>query len=585
LSARAFRRERERSAAAARRRAQLRLRRAGLAAGAAIGAFALAPGAAQAADFEVNTLADTTPDSSPGACTTAVDGCTLREAVDDANANSENDLITFQSGLSGTITLQLGQLSLGPLSPAPADAVTIDGGGVITVSGDTDSSGTPSPGDTRIFNVVRSDATFSNLTLSGGYATGAPASGGAINNAPTSGPGAKYSVTLDNDTITGNTATEGGGIYSTGPLSVTNTEITGNAATTNGGAIGDAGKYSPLHLSNSVISDNTAVIGGGIDSDASSGTGQEVAHSDILNTTISGNHAEDLGGGIHVGGLNTGDRLVISHSTISGNDGGAGSYGGGIDFGGVLYGDFSLIDSTIANNSAYVGGGASFGDSDQPRLVGDDGSVEFANSTIAGNTASVTGGGLYLNSYSFDSGYGSATVPLDSTIVAGNTAPGPAKDLARASNSSTGAFDLSFSLVQAPGSAPVTQTPSGSAILGADAQLAGLANNGGPTQTMLIAPTSPAVDAGFAPARLATDQRGDPRTIDVSVTNARDGTDIGAVEIAQSPPAPAPPPANPPAKKKPKCKKKHKKKHKRSAESSKKKHKKCKKKHHKKKRH
>ncbi len=46
------------------------------------------------------------------------------------------------------------------------------------------------------------------------------------------------------------------------------------------------------------------------------------------------------------------------------------------------------------------------------------------------------------------------------------------------------------------------------------------------------------VDKGKAPARLLTDQRGDPRTVDTSPANAADGTDIGAVELPTGPPAP-----------------------------------------------
>lgn len=549
---------------AERRREQLRLRRAGLLAGAAVGAFALAPSAAQAANFEVNTLADTAPDPSPGACTTDPNGCTLREAVNDANGSSAADAITFQSGLSGTITLS----ALGQLQFTDPNGLSIDGGGVITISGDTDSSGTPNTGDTRIFNISDGDATLSNLTLSGGYA--ASGMGGAID---TTSSG---ETSLNNDTITDNTATEGGGIYSDAALSVTNTEITHNTAAVNGGGISDGGKYSPIHLSNSVVSSNTAQTGGGIDSTAGSGPFQDVAHSDITNTTISGNHADDLGAGVYVGQLNTGDRFSISHTTISGNDAGGGSFGGGIDFGGSLYGDFSVIDSTITGNSAATGAGVSVGDINQNRVIGSDGSLDFANSTIASNAAATAGGGIYLGSYTISpsTDYVSPTLPLDSTIVADNTASGSPQDLNRASNSTAGAFDLSFSLVRTPAGAPVTQTPAGSGVLGADPQLGALANNGGPTETMLIAPSSPAVDKGFAPARLATDQRGQPRTIDVSVPNARDGTDIGAVEIAQGPPTPTPAPH------KAKCKKKHKKKHKRSAESSKKKHKKCKKKRH-----
>jgi len=163
----------------------------------------------------------------------------------------------------------------------------------------------------------------------------------------------------------------------------------------------------------------------------------------------------------------------------------------------------------------------------------------------------------------------SSTPALNSTIVAGNTANGGSSDLDHADVATTGGFALAFSLVQAPGDGIATQA---SSILNTDPQLGGLAGNGGPTQTQLPSATSPALDAGNNPLSLPTDQRGSPRTVDLSGPNAGDGTDIGAVE--RDAPAPAP------AAKKVKCKKKHKKKHKRSAESSKKKHKKhkCKKK-------
>jgi hypothetical protein len=167
---------------------------------------------------------------------------------------------------------------------------------------------------------------------------------------------------------------------------------------------------------------------------------------------------------------------------------------------------------------------------------------------------------------------------VNSTIVGDNTAGGTPDDLGRADLATSGGFQLSFSLVEAPTDAIDTQANS---ITGRDPQLGGLANNGGPTLTQLPATTSPAIDAGSNPLALATDQRGQARTVDGPPANTADGTDIGSVERPERAPVPAPP-----AKKKPKCKKKHKKKHKRSADSSKKKHKhkKCKKKH-KKKRH
>jgi len=58
-------------------------------------------------------------------------------------------------------------------------------------------------------------------------------------------------------------------------------------------------------------------------------------------------------------------------------------------------------------------------------------------------------------------------------------------------------------------------------------------NHGGPTETIPLLYQSPALDAGknFG---LTTDQRGQPRTIDVPIfanVNGSDGTDIGAIEM------------------------------------------------------
>jgi hypothetical protein len=209
--------------------------------------------------------------------------------------------------------------------------------------------------------------------------------------------------------------------------------------------------------------------------------------------------------------------------------------------------------------------------------VGPNGSISFDNSTISSNTATNKGGGFYLGYYGPMGGpYTSGIIDLNSTIVGGNTAASAANDLDRADTSTAGGFDLSFSLVQAPGDGVASQT---SSILNASPQLAGLANNGGPTLTQLPAESSPAIDAGSNPLALTTDQAGEPRTVDLSAANASDGTDIGAMERALPPP---PLPVTQPPATKAKCKKKKKHK-KRSADSAKKKHKKCKKK--KKKRH
>ena len=98
-------------------------------------------------------------------------------------------------------------------------------------------------------------------------------------------------------------------------------------------------------------------------------------------------------------------------------------------------------------------------------------------------------------------------------------------------------FDL-VSAVAARGNGTIFGT-----ALSADPQLGPLQSNGGPTQTMAPAPTSPAIDASLA-FDLTTDQRGQPRPFDSPFfPNAGDGSDIGAVELQANevpPPATAP---------------------------------------------
>jgi hypothetical protein len=74
-------------------------------------------------------------------------------------------------------------------------------------------------------------------------------------------------------------------------------------------------------------------------------------------------------------------------------------------------------------------------------------------------------------------------------------------------------------------------------IFGQSPELGALANNGGSTETMLPSGTSPVIDQGHAPSSLSTDQRGDPRTVDIAGIPrppGGDGTDIGSVELPAS---------------------------------------------------
>ncbi len=103
MSARRLRRDREQGAVREERRATRLARRAAAGTGLAVGAALLVAPAAQADTFTVTKLAD----SDDGVCDA---DCSLREALDEANATSDADTITFASGLSGTIELTVGEL-------------------------------------------------------------------------------------------------------------------------------------------------------------------------------------------------------------------------------------------------------------------------------------------------------------------------------------------------------------------------------------------------------------------------------------------------------------------------------------------
>jgi hypothetical protein len=319
------------------------------------------------------------------------------------------------------------------------------------------------------------------------------------------------------------------------------------------------------------------------------GSAQEGAAIDTYNAdlTLSGmvirdNVANDIGGAIHAySGLGS---LTIRDSTLTGNSTIAG-------VGGAIYTNtqpITIENSTFSNNqSPYRGGAIGIDEPSGPTTIENS---TFTGNKMTTNSATSSGGALYAygadqgvtisgstfvgNSATYGGGifnHGAFSAPpiaLHDTIVSANSASLIGPNLG-------GPFDSAFSLLGNTAGATVNETVPGSDILGQDPQLGALAANGGPTQTMKPAATSPVIDQGSA-FGLDTDQRGQARVFDApTIANGpgSDATDIGAVEL-QSTDVPAAPAAPAPVvSTKKKCKKK---KHKRSAESAKKK--KCKKK-------
>ena len=561
MSQRSIQRANARREAKDRRRQALRRRRAGLAAGAAIGATAVFAMPAQAATFPVTSTADGPAD----ACDA---DCTLRDAVEAADAAAGADTVTFASGVTGTITLTEGQIQInGELTISgpgrttltvsgddtnrifQADAATTISGLTLTEGLDsgnggaihagspltvTDSTISESRANGRGGGIYAGDElTLENTIVSG---NSAPGGGGGISTVvPTSG--GKYEqvsdpVAVSSSRITGNTSDgRGAGILAAGPLEVDGSTLSENVAGGDGGGIFLSSKYAPLDITGSTISLNSADRGGGLVIRSLAGLVAREVDRTITGATIADNEVLYEGAGIDYSGANTGDTLTIVSSTLSGNtaegDGGGISVEAAGGLGKYVAGEFLLSNSTVSVNEADSGAGIRIGD-------GADGELEAANSTIAANRAGSDGGGIHLAAYETEA----AEMLLTSTVVGDNTAAGAPEDLDRQDDAESGGFDLAFSLVEAPGDAPLFQSDGDPNITGVDPQLGPLANNGGANLTHLPSPDGPLIDKGDAPARLDSDQRGRPRAVDhATVANppGGDGSDIGSVEQADGP--------------------------------------------------
>ena len=394
----------------------------------------------------------------------------LRQAIIDANASTDGPLITFQPGLTGTISL------LSALPDINALGISGPGASVITVARSA-ADGTP---NFRIFR-INSGMTvgISGLTIANGNADNATlfpnSSGGGILNFGT--------LTLTGCVVSGNNANGGGGILNLGTLTLNNSTVSGNAGG-NGG-------------------------GGGIHSRAVP-AGNPTVSVTLNSSTVSGN-TSSLGAGIYNNAA-TGNRLAtltILHSTISGNIN-SGSDGGGIfsiaDLGGAT--NLRIANGTISGNTAVRSGGLS-------HFSNGTGSVATANLTNTTITANISGssptgaGGITLAN--FDS---ITTLVLSNTIVAGNfrNSGTTASDILGAVDP-TGSFNL---IGDGTGMTGLTHGTNGNQVGAAgvpiNPRLAALANNGGPTQVHALLAGSPALDAGdntlASNAGLTTDQRG-----------------------------------------------------------------------------
>jgi hypothetical protein len=429
------------------------------------------------------------------------------------------------------------------LSTVASSAITDN-----TVDSDSTSSGGAIAIQTGLVGITGTQITGNSSSLTvGSLDTGSTSGGGGV--ATVQGG----SVAIASSTITGNTAAAattvatppgdtvsaggGGVLLLSGTSVISSSTISGNTAGLLGAATtsGDGGGVLTVNLAvggliiqRSKVMQNTAIngFGGGI---VSIDTGSTTIQAD----TISGNSATaDSGGGSFLAGLGGGlfgfGNTSITTTTFDSNH--ADLAGGGLveTTGGLLTGD------TISNNTATEGAGmlaVPLGLGSAPAQV--------VNSTFAGNVASTSGGGILSVGPSVDLNYSTVTLnqaPTGSgsgievesgsgtmfnvtgTIVSGNTG-------ADCNGSGSGSV-LSSSGYNLLGSS-CTNTPTLTDLVGVDALLGPLADNGGTTQTVALLRGSPAIDAGGGPTCPATDQRGESRP-------QGNACDIGAFESANS---------------------------------------------------
>ncbi len=239
-----------------------------------------------------------------GVCATASSVCTLRAAIQEANAQPGTQTITFDPDTTNGIPIQLSlagadedQSATGDLD-IREDLTIIANGSANTIidGGSID----------RIFDLnpggVVTTVSMSGMTLRGG----APAStGGAILNR------AGSDLTADDLIITNNSSASGGGVRNDGSFSLSNSSVIANFVTPlggfDGGGINNTGD---LILNTVVINNNTAPqFGGGIAT-----TGSLI----MTDSTLSNNTASG-GGALYIEQTRAPVTVDLIHTDVGSN--------------------------------------------------------------------------------------------------------------------------------------------------------------------------------------------------------------------------------------------------------------------------
>jgi CSLREA domain-containing protein len=341
-------------------------------------------GAVQSADegitIIVNSFVDDTVDNG---------NCTLREAILAANADAAVDGCKGGSG-ADIILLPAGTFEVRIPSDTPNpdeligdldifSSVTISGAGPLYTIIQSDT------GD-RVFEIKNefAEVTLSGISIEGGFTPNTYPGAGILNlgtlrianshlhNNHSWGTGggidSSGSLSIIGSDLSENWAQSGGGVFSRGTLTIQDSRIAENGSRFGGAGIlysGESGK-----ISNCILESNGGRYGGGLYLD---GNGSLTIDASLVYT----NTAYDASG---AGVLVNSGTLTITNSTVSSNL--ARGSGGGLL---VLGGEVVIMNTTITGNKAGYTDNLNNGFGSGGGLEATGGRVYFRNSIIAGN--------------------------------------------------------------------------------------------------------------------------------------------------------------------------------------------------------
>ena len=296
--------------------------------GVMLSAMVFLAGTAAAATFDVNLTADDR-DSDPGdgVCRAELSvGCTLRAAIQEANALAGNDVINLPAG---TFTLTI--TGAGEDNAAAGD---LDVRETLWIYGQgMDATRINAAGIDRVFDLRLGVLQLVDLTVTGGRATSLDgALGGGIR-------ASGERLVIGSCRLTGNVANQGGAIFASASTavqiadSVLDGNATENTGITNpwGAAIRAEGG---LELSGSTVTGNTGASAGNFAVDAQCFNGTVL----ILNSTVAANSCSGIG--------TYNCDAVLSHVTVAENS----SYG--VNMGSYLNdADITVVNSIVAGNN------------------------------------------------------------------------------------------------------------------------------------------------------------------------------------------------------------------------------------------